>query len=460
MRPGLRAKLALALVATSAVTLIAAMTALVPPLQHRIAADRLDDMRELAGTARLALERMPASDLRPGAERQAKLVLDLERRMGGRVAILDARGAALADTDPGSPISGAGPRSEVRDGEAIVVLPVKTRAGRRTIVLRKSLRDTAAAATVVRATLPVATAAGLAAALALAIGLSFGLLRRLERLRRGARRLADEGIERPLDLRAGRDEVGEVAIALERMRARLHAEEQGRQAFLDTASHELRTPLASLRGTVELLREELAYDAPDLDSARHRAEAALRQVDRLSSLASDLLELRRVDAEAPLAAEPVDLAELAETIAAEAEARAHGAGIAVDVEAHEAWALADPRAVARILRALLDNALRYGGDGVTIEAGGASVRVRDNGPGIRDDERERVFGRFERGSASGAAGGFGLGLPLARGLARRMGGDVRAVAAQGGACFVVTLPECPAPLPVGAAARGYDESDL
>jgi signal transduction histidine kinase len=459
MRPGLRAKLALALVATSALTLIAAMAALVPPLQHRIAADRLDDMRELAGTARLALERMPASDLRPGAERQARLVRDLERRMGGRVAILDARGAALADTDPGSPISGAGPRSQVRDGEAIVVLPVKTRAGRRTIVLRKSLRDTAAAATVVRAALPVAAVAGLAAALALAIGLSFGLLRRLERLRRGARRLADEGIDRPLDLRAGRDEVGEVAIALERMRARLHVEEQGRQAFLDTASHELRTPLASLRGTVELLREELAYDAPDVESARRRAEAALRQVDRLTALASDLLELRRVDAEAPLAAEPVDLAELAETIAAEAEARAHAAGIALDVEAHEAWALGDPRALARILRALLDNALRYGGDSVTIEAGGASVRVRDTGPGIRDEERERIFGRFERGSASGASGGFGLGLPLARGLARRMGGDVRAEAAQRGACFVVTLPACPAPLPVGAAARGYDLSE-
>jgi signal transduction histidine kinase len=458
LRPGLRAKLALALVATSAVTLVAAMAALVPPLQHRIASDRLDDMRELAGTARLALARMPARDLRPGAERQAKLVRDLERRMGGRVAILDARGAALADTDPGSPISGAAPRSEVRDGEAIVVLGVKTRAGRRTIVLRKSLRDTAAAATVVRAAVPVAAVAGLAAALALAIALSFGLLRRLERLRRGARRLADEGIERPLDLRAGRDEVGEVAIALERMRARLHAEEQGRQAFLDTASHELRTPLASLRGTVELLREELAYEAPDLESARHRAEAAQRQIDRLSALASDLLELRRVDAEAPIAAEPVDLAELAGTIAA--EARAQAAGIALDVEVHEpAWAVGDPRAVARILRALIDNALRYGGDSVTIEAGGSSVCVCDGGPGVRDDERERIFGRFERGSASGAAAGFGLGLPLARGLARRMGGDVRAEAAPRGARFVVTLPACPAPLPVGAAARGYDGSD-
>ena len=456
MKPGLRAKLALALVATSAVTLIAAMAALVPPLQHRIASDRLDDMRELAGTARLALARMPARDLRPGAQRQARLVRTLERRMGGRVAILDARGAALADTDPGSPISGGGPRSEVRDGEAVVVLPVKTHSGRRTIVLRKSLRDTQAAATVVRAAVPVAAVAGLAAALALAIGLSFGLLRRLERLRRGARRLADEGIERPLDLRVGHDEVAEVAVALERMRARLHAEEQGRQAFLDTASHELRTPLASLAGTVELLREELAGDAPDLESARRRAAAAERQVDRLSALASDLLELRRVDAEAPLAAEPVDLAELAETIAAEAEARAHAAGIALDVEAHEpAWAIGDPRAVARILRALLDNALRYGGDSVTLEVAGPRVAVCDSGTGIRDDERERIFGRFERGPA----GGFGLGLPLARGLARRMGGDVRAEDAERGARFVVTLPACPAPLPVGAAARGYDGSD-
>jgi signal transduction histidine kinase len=456
VKPGLRAKLALALVATSAVTLIAAMAALVPPLQHRIASDRLDDMRELAGTARLALARMPARDLRPGAQRQARLVRTLERRMGGRVAILDARGAALADTDPGSPISGGGARSEVRDGEAVVVLPVKTHSGRRTIVLRKSLRDTQAAATVVRAAVPVAAVAGLAAALALAIGLSFGLLRRLERLRRGARRLADEGIERPLDLRVGHDEVAEVAVALERMRARLHAEEQGRQAFLDTASHELRTPLASLAGTVELLREELAGDAPDLESARRRAAAAERQVDRLSALASDLLELRRVDAEAPLAAEPVDLAELAETIAAEAEARAHAAGIALDVEAHEpAWAIGDPRAVARILRALLDNALRYGGDSVTLEVAGPRVAVCDSGTGIRDDERERIFGRFERGPA----GGFGLGLPLARGLARRMGGDVRAEDAERGARFVVTLPACPAPLPVGAAARGYDGSD-
>jgi signal transduction histidine kinase len=451
VRPGLRAKLALALVATSAVTLAAAMAALVPPLQHRFAADRLQDMRELAGTARLALARMPARDLRQGAARQAKLGRDLERRMGGRVALLDARGTTLADTDPDGPPLDGEPRSEVSGGTAIVVAHVETRAGRRTLVLRKSLRDTQAATAVVRTALPVAGAAGLAVALGLGVALSFGLLRHLEQLRRGARRLADEGIEHPLELRTAHDEVGEVAIALERMRARLHAEEQGRQAFLSTASHELRTPLASLQGTVELLGEELSHDAPDLESARRRAAAAQRQVERLGGLASDLLELRRVDAEAPLAAEPVDLAELAETIAAEAEARAHAAGVTLELRAGRSWVLGDPRAIARILRALLDNALRYGGDRVTIEVDGPSVRVIDAGPGIREDERERVFGRFERGAAAAAAPGFGLGLPLARGLARRLGGDVRAEEAEDGARLVVTLPACPAPAeqPVG-----------
>jgi signal transduction histidine kinase len=460
VRLGLRARLALALVATSAVTLAAASAALVSPLQHRIAADRLHDMRELAGTARLALARMPARDLRRGAARQAQLVRDLERRMGGQVTLLDAHGEALADTDPDRPPSDDDvtvQRSRVIDGEAVVVAHVDTRAGRRTLVLRKSLRDTQAAAAVVRATLPVAGAAGLAVALGLGVALSFGLLRRLERLRRGARRLADEGIEHSLDLRAGHDEVGEVAVALERMRERLHAEEQGRQAFLSTASHELRTPLASLQGTVELLVEELAHDAPDVTTVRRRAAAAQRQVERLGTLASDLLELRRIDAEPPLLAEPVDLAELTETIAAEAEGRAHAAAVTLEVRPTLSWVLGDPPAIARILRALLDNALRYGGDHVTLAVDGPCVSVLDTGPGIAADERERIFGRFERGAASGAAPGFGLGLPLARGLARRLGGDVRALPADHGAHLLLTLPECP--VPAGAAVeRGYDGS--
>jgi signal transduction histidine kinase len=441
-RPGLRARFVLALVAMAVVTLVAAVATLVPPLEHRLADNRLGDMRELARTADLGLARLPRSELRPGAARQQRLVSELARRMGGRVALFDAHGVELADTDPDRPEprsdtperlvdAGFARNGDVRDqvvkGEAVVVAPVRTRAGRRTLVLRKSLDDSRAAAAVVRGALPVA----------------------------GGVALADEGIENPLALDAGRDEVGDLARALETMRARLHAEELGRQAFLSTASHELRTPLASLRGTVELLEEELAGESPDLAGVRTRAAAARRQTDRMTALAEDLLDLGRLDAEAPLAAEPVELSELAGTVAGELVAAAHEHGVALALDAPNAvWTTSDPRAGARVLRALLDNALRHGaprGSTVTVAVdaidGSGRVRVIDEGAGVAEDDRERIFGRFERGPTTGV--GFGLGLALARGLARQMGGDVHATAAPSGACFEATLPACPAP--AGAA---------
>jgi hypothetical protein len=102
-RSGLRWKLVLALVATSAATLAAAAAALIPPLEHRIAADRLDAMRRLAGTASLDLRRLPARDLRANSPRLDRIVVDLQRRTGAQVELFDANGAALRDTDPGGP---------------------------------------------------------------------------------------------------------------------------------------------------------------------------------------------------------------------------------------------------------------------------------------------------------------------------------------------------------------------
>jgi signal transduction histidine kinase len=372
------------------------------------------------------------------------MVRELARRTGGRVALVSAAGRVLADSDPDarSPLP-ALRHSRVVGDDAVVVSHVPTAAGRVTLVLDKPLRDSRAAAAVVRRALPVAAAAGLGLAVLLGMALAFGLLRRLERLRRAARGLARDGIERPLELRLGHDEVGEVAQALEAMRVRLLAQQRGRQAFLSTASHELRTPLAALSGTVELLGEELARGAPDLDAARDRAAAAARQTARLTALAVDLLDLGRLEADAPLRSEPVDLDELVRTVAREF-ARAD---IAV-ASPGGVWARADPVAVARILRVLLDNALRHGAGPVEVSLAGAGdgalLVVADAGPGIPAPERERIFGRFERGSAGAATPGFGLGLAIARGLARRMGGDVRAQAAPRGARLAVTLPGCPA----------------
>ena len=181
----------------------------------------------------------------------------------------------------------------------------------------------------------------------------------------------------------------------------------------------------------------------------------------MTGLAEDLLDLGRLDGNAPLAAEPVELRELAGTLAAEIARRARTrADVGVELDAPRAGVgrSCDPRATARVLRALLENALRHGappGSVVTIAVDAlgdrARLRVSDAGPGVPEAERERIFGRFERGERAGA--GFGLGLAIARGLARQMGGDVSAPAVQSGACFEATLPACAAP--VGAAQAAH-----
>jgi signal transduction histidine kinase len=461
-RSGLRWKLVLALVLTSAATLAAAVLALVPPLEHRIASDRLGEMRDLAGTAGLDLRRLPAHDLRPRSPRLGRIVLALQRRTGGRVALYAASGALLKDTDParGEPPgeealdrvpraeakAGSAMREAVRGGDAIVVSDVGTHAGPVTLVLSKPLNDSRAAVAVMRGGLPLAATAGLTIALLLGIVLSYGLLHRLERLRQGARRLGEGGIAEPLALDASRDEVGDLARALEAMRSRLQAEERSRQAFLGTASHELRTPLALLQATVELMEEALAAPRPDVDSARRGAATAGRQTRRLARLATDLLDLSRLDGEVALRREPLDLGEVAAALHAEFGARAREAGVALELASDGTRAVGDETAVARILGILLDNALRYGAAGgivtttVAAEDDRAVVRVADRGAGLAPGEHTRVFGRFERGAAGERTPGFGLGLAIGRELAQRMGGDLKAVPSERGACFALVLP--------------------
>jgi signal transduction histidine kinase len=457
---GLRVKLALAFVATSAITLAVSVGTLVPPLEHRLEQDRVRDLRELARTAGLALTRMPADDLRPGARGSRRMVRRLASRVGGDVALFDEAGRAVAASGPAAPrtvpvamTADDGVHQQVGGGAAVVVASAATRAGERTIVLRRSLDDEHAAVAVVKRALPVAGGIGLLVAAALGALLGYGLLRRLEGLRREARRLGEDGIEQPVDVgAAGRDEVGELAVALESMRTRLQAVEAGRQAFLSTASHELRTPVSSLLGAAELLEEELASDDPNLDAASLRAETVARQAQRLSTLADDLLGLGRLDAAIPVKVEPVDLAELAHTLALEVEPAASASGVVVRVESYgSAWALGDPLAVARVIRALLDNALRHGAPPdtaltvtVTTDGERAAIAVRDTGAGIPEEDAERIFGRFERAAARGAHG-FGLGLSIARGLARRMNGDVTLHNAHPGARFTLTLPACTPP---------------
>ncbi|HEY8493099.1 MAG TPA: HAMP domain-containing sensor histidine kinase, partial [Myxococcota bacterium] len=333
------------------------------------------------------------------------------------------------------------------------------------LVAERSLTEVTTAVKLVRNALFTAAAIGLAVAIGLGLALSSTLTRRLGRLRRAALRITEEGPEAPAPTDRGRDEVGDLARALARMQEELRRQEAARRAFVSTASHELRTPLTMLQGTMELLDEDLRGDV-DLADAQQQVESARRELRRLSVLASELLDLSRLDAAVQLRSEPVELGEIARAVAAEFSLRAEERDVDLDVIVptdDAVWARADPAACARVVRILIDNALRYAPPGKPIEItasrdrGRVVVRVSDHGPGVPSEERELIFERFHRGKATSHETGFGLGLAIGRELAERMGGTLELVDSAHGACFALTLPpsassQTPSPAPDSAAA--------
>lgn len=315
---------------------------------------------------------------------------------------------------------------------AQVAVPIRIRGTTYVLAASRAITEIPGAVRVVRTAFIYAALAGIALTLILGIPLSATLLRRLQRLRNAAIRLAQGGpaIEIPVD-RAG-DEVGDLTRTFAIMQRRLVQQEEARRSFVSTASHELRTPLASLHGMLELLDDDLRDPAPDLDDARRLLARARAQSRRLGRLASDLLDLSRLDAEVALRSEPVELGELSRAVLAEFEPRSAERGVSSRLEESTAacWARADPGSVAQILRILLDNAVQMTAPGteirVTLHAGEGPVAVSvcDHGPGVEDDERELIFERFHRGRETGGSAGFGLGLAIGRELAERMGGEL------------------------------------
>ena len=291
---------------------------------------------------------------------------------------------------------------------------------------------------------------GLGVALLLGIAFSSRLLRRLRLLQDASRSLDERDLGTlvvPQEFVS--DEIGELARAFATMHGRLRQQEDARRAFVANASHELRTPLTSLDGMLELLADDLDTDPIDIDDARERVAAAQLQSRRLRGLASDLLDLSRLDAAVELRSEPVAVAETARAVAAEFDARAHERHVSVtlDETGSQSWAQADPGSVARIVRILLDNALYVAppDSTVSIQIGsngaGVALEVSDEGPGVPETERELIFERFRRGRTRSDEGGFGLGLAIGSELAARMGGSLELAETDGrpGATFRLRL---------------------
>jgi signal transduction histidine kinase len=272
--------------------------------------------------------------------------------------------------------------------------------------------------------------------------------RRLRRLESAAARVAQGDFSVPIPA-GGNDEVAQLAETLDSMRRRLRGLESARRDFIANASHELRTPIASLGGFVELLDED---PEPDAASRREFVRTMRGQIERLTKLSTDLLDLSRLDADAlTLHSESIDLTGLAGEVATEfaAAAERHDANVRVVARDGEPHAQADRARTAQILRILVDNALKHTAPGTEIAispsstATEARVAVTDDGPGIDPRSRDRIFDRFY---TADSVSGSGLGLAIARELARAMGGDVVLDPRRGrGASFSVILP------PAGAA---------
>ncbi len=265
--------------------------------------------------------------------------------------------------------------------------------------------------------------------------------RRIRRLEIAVERIAagsfDEAVVDP-----GGDELAQLARAVERMRLRLAQLDRARGEFIANASHELRTPLFSLGGFLELL------DDPTVDEeTRDEFLAQMReQVERLTKLATELLDLSRLDAgRLSVVSEEVDLTELAEALTAEFRARAAMTEHELEaVFAGPITASGDPERVLQIGRILVENALVHTPPGTTVrletarDGGRATLRVSDDGPGIPRESLRQVFERFYRLDGSRASGS-GLGLAIARELAEVMGGRVELESENGWTAFTLVL---------------------
>ena len=221
--------------------------------------------------------------------------------------------------------------------------------------------------------------------------------------------------------------------------------DQVRRDFLSNVSHELRTPLASIRALVETI-ESGAVEPPE--SAEFLARIRL-QVDRITSLVNELLDLSRIESGAlELHPESIDLAALAREAADLLRTKAETCSVTIATPPEDGLRIEGDRlSLLRAVSNLLDNAIKYSPPGaavhVTVAAAGelGELVVRDEGPGIPPHELPRVFERFYKGDVSRANAGSGLGLAIVKHVVRVHGGTVEASSAEGlGATFTVRLP--------------------
>ena len=470
---GVRARLVLLSMAITGAAVGFVYLYVVPQLSSSLTAERLERLEQQGGEE---LDRLREAALAGLSQRElSALVRRVSAGVDARVTILGVRDGApsfvIADSDleigaveaaypaavaalaSNSTRSGIETVAGRRIGETAFPVPIPERAADAAdgpagwvIVLSTPLEDVEDNVALIRRQTLIAGAIALVMAL-IASYLAAGYhARRLRRLERAAERVARGDFSVPIPgvgASGSPDEVAHLAETLDEMQRRLRVLDSARREFIANASHELRTPIASLGGFVELLED----DEPDADTRREFIRAMRGQVDRLTKLSTDLLDLSRLDAEAmSLRDDRFDLAELGGEVVSDfaAAAERHGTSLSMlAVGGQEKVVRADRVRTAQVIRILVDNALKHTPNGTEISLTTSSradahcLSVTDAGPGIDSGDRDQVFERFYTGDS---AGGSGLGLAIGRELARLMGGDVTLETRRRRTTFTLTLP--------------------
>jgi two-component system sensor histidine kinase MprB len=318
-----------------------------------------------------------------------------------------------------------------------LVAPTFSEEGTRTgaVIVAQSLESTDHALARIRFWILLVGGIGVALAAAIAAFVATAALRPVRRLTAAAETVAATGdLTERVDVR-GDDELGRLAARFNAMLAALQ-ESVGRQRRLVAdASHELRTPLTAARTNVDLLREGKLPE----DEQRRALDEASIELDALTSLVSDLVELARGE-ERKLRVEDVRLDELVEGVVDRAKSRAPHATFVTSLTPTSVRI--DPVLLERAVSNLLDNAVKYSPEGAPIEVivRDGEVIVADHGPGVAEEDLPRIFDRFYRAAASRSKPGAGLGLAIVREAAEAHGGKATVESSPKGARFTLTLP--------------------
>ena len=291
----------------------------------------------------------------------------------------------------------------------------------------------------------VAGAVAAAVALLVARWLARGMTQPLRDMARAARRMETGDYDQRV-VTSSRDEVGQLAVAFNRMSGELADLERLRRELVANVSHELKTPISALRAHLENLLD--GVERPDPETL----QVMLAQSERLARLVDQLLELSRLESgDVPLQLEPVRLRPLVSQVLSEIRVARPGRAVIIEERVPEDLppVYADAERVHQVLFNLLDNAVRFtpAGGRVTVTAsrhdGAVDVAVADTGPGISSEHLPRLFERFYRidTSRSRNEGGTGIGLAIARSVVEAHGGRIWAESEPGrGAVFTFELP--------------------